>query len=124
MSLIQPQVDRRAFVRGIAAVGGAVLTNAALGSCGRADEAHHHVLPVEPDLAVGGGNVSRVPLRIPPTMSPSGVTLRAAPAAVGILPGKTTTAWTYNGLLPGPTFSARRGDRLARIIFAPGSRTT
>jgi len=115
MSRIQPQVDRRAFVRGIAAVGGAVLTSAALGSCDRADEAHHHVLPVEPELAAGGGNgnVSRVRLRIPPTVAPSGVTLSAAPAGVGILPGKTTTAWTYNGLLPGPTFSARRGDRVS-----------
>src|SRR5215207_4976874 len=72
------------------------------------------MLPVEPDLAVGGGRgaVTRVPLRIPPTVAASGVSLRAAPGAVSILPGKTTTAWTYNGILPGPTFAARRGDRV------------
>jgi blue copper oxidase len=113
MSLIHPQVDRRGFVREIAAVGGAVLAGTALGSCGRADDAHHsHVLPVEPDLAVRGGTVARVPLNIPPTIAPSGVTLRAAPSSVDILAGKKTTAWTYNGLLPGPTLSARRGDRV------------
>jgi FtsP/CotA-like multicopper oxidase with cupredoxin domain len=114
MSLNQPQVDRRAFVRGMAAVSGAVITGATLGSCDTGDDAHHHVLPVEPDLAAGGGaSVSRVPLRIPQTIAPSGVTLRAAPGAAGILPGKTTQAWMYNGLLPGPTFAARRGDRVS-----------
>src|SRR5688500_15736314 len=92
MSLIHPQVDRRGFVREIAAVGGAVLAGTALGSCGRTDDLHHsHVLPVEPDLAVRGGTVARVPLDIPPTIAPSGVTLRAAPSSVEILAGKTTT---------------------------------
>lgn len=112
MSLNQPQVGRRAFVRGMAAAGGAVVASAALGSCTSPDQLHQHALPVEPDLAVGGGNVSRIPLRIPPTIAPSGVTLRAAAGTVGVVPGKTTTAWMYNGMFPGPTFAARRGDRV------------
>ena len=115
MSLNHPQVDRRTFVRGVAAAGGVFLAGTALGSCDSASDAHRHVLPVEPDLAAGGGGgvVTRAPLHIPPTIAPSGVTLRAAPSAVSILAGKTTTAWAYNGMLPGPTFAARRGDRVS-----------
>jgi FtsP/CotA-like multicopper oxidase with cupredoxin domain len=40
------------------------------------------------------------------------VTLVARPADFELVPGKTTTLWTYNGKLPGPLLRARRGDRL------------
>ncbi len=55
------------------------------------------------------GAVTRYPLRIPPEVSPSGLTLRAAPSVVS-LGATTSNAWTYNGLLPGPTIRTRSGD--------------
>jgi blue copper oxidase len=121
VSLDRSQVSRRTFVRGVAAAGGAVLAGTALGSCDSASQAHRHVLPVEPDLAAGGGGAAgtRVPLRIPPAVAASGLSLRAAPGAVTIVPGKTTTAWMYNGLIPGPTLAARRGDRVG-IAYTNG----
>ena len=106
--------SRRVFVRELATAGGAVLAGTALGSCDRAPSTHRHPLPVEPDLAVGP--VTRVPLRIPPTVTPSGITLTAAPGTASILTGKNTNAWMYNGGLPGPTLVARRGDRV-RIAY-------
>lgn len=58
----------------------------------------------------------RVPLAIPPVMTPTrrdknrdyyDVTLRTARAQ--ILPGKPTTIWGFGGRFPGPTIKARRG---------------
>ena len=54
---------------------------------------------------------TRNPLYIPPTYSPSGYTLTAAPATVSLGGGRTSTAWAYNGLMPGPTLKAARGSR-------------
>jgi FtsP/CotA-like multicopper oxidase with cupredoxin domain len=38
--------------------------------------------------------------------------LRAMVSELEYLPGKRTTAWTYNGAVPGPLLEARRGDRI------------
>ncbi len=38
--------------------------------------------------------------------------LEAKPASFSFVPGGSTTAWTYNGLLPGPLIRARVGDRV------------
>jgi FtsP/CotA-like multicopper oxidase with cupredoxin domain len=51
----------------------------------------------------------RYPLKIPPTVSPAGLTLTAQPSVVDI-GGTSSAAWTYNDLLPGPTIRAQRGD--------------
>lgn len=40
------------------------------------------------------------------------IDLDARVAAIEIVPGVRTEAWTYNGGLPGPLIRARRGDRL------------
>lgn len=57
-----------------------------------------------------------MPLRIPPVLAPQRrangrdyyvTTMRKA--GVEILPGKRTTAWTFDGRFPGPTIKARRG---------------
>ena len=46
----------------------------------------------------------RTPLRIPPTLTGSRITLRAQQADVPLLPGRPpTTMYTFNGTWPGPT---------------------
>jgi len=40
------------------------------------------------------------------------VNLEAALAPLSLMPGLTTTAWTYNGRVPGPLIRARVGDRV------------
>ena len=57
---------------------------------------------------VGGG--TRNPPYIPPTTSPTSLTLTEAPGVVDLGGGKLSKAWAYNGGLPGPTLVARKGD--------------
>ncbi|MDX1548481.1 MAG: multicopper oxidase domain-containing protein, partial [Rhodothermales bacterium] len=40
------------------------------------------------------------------------VTLTAAPARAGLLPGMETEVYAYNGRIPGPTLEVREGDRV------------
>jgi FtsP/CotA-like multicopper oxidase with cupredoxin domain len=55
-------------------------------------------MPVAPDLAAD-----------PNTLE---IELTARIAELEIVPGTTTSAWTYNGTLPGPLLRAKVGDRL------------
>jgi FtsP/CotA-like multicopper oxidase with cupredoxin domain len=59
----------------------------------------------------------RYPLRIPPVVAPSGLTLRAAPGSTTIMPGKSTSAWMYNGGFPAPTIQATSGSGPATVNF-------
>ncbi len=72
--------------------------------------------------ARSGGSVIRYPLHVPPTVSPGGFSLTAAPAVVNLaspeLPS-LSSALAYNGFLPGPTFKTSRGNS-ANIVFANG----
>ncbi len=92
------RITRRVFLGGAAAAAGAVAVGGALSGI--------------PDVIAGrpGGTTTRNPLYIPPSVTPSGYTLTAAPASVSIGGGKQSSVWAYNGLLPGPTFVASRGD--------------
>ena len=75
--------------------------------------------PLDRALALSSGTATRpftVPLRIPPVLGPKRrtdgrdyyvTTMRRA--GVEILPGRETTAWTFDGSFPGPTIKARRG---------------
>jgi len=40
------------------------------------------------------------------------VNLTAAPARLSLVPGSTTSAFAYNGSIPGPTLDVREGDRV------------
>lgn len=99
--LTRTTLDRRAFLR---AAGATVAGGAAWVAGARLDAPSGATLE-----AARPGTVTRYPLRLPPEVSPSGLTLRAAPSVVS-LGGATTNAWTYNGLLPGPTIRAQSGD--------------
>jgi FtsP/CotA-like multicopper oxidase with cupredoxin domain len=62
-------------------------------------------------LAARGKTVVRYPLHIPPIVdTPSNYALQAAPGLVDLGDGRRAAALAYNGLLPGPTFRANRGD--------------
>ncbi|MDO8612576.1 MAG: multicopper oxidase domain-containing protein [Dehalococcoidia bacterium] len=61
-------------------------------------------------LAARPQPATRNPLYIPPTVSPSGLILTERPAIVDLGGGKLSNVWAYNGLLPGPTIVASRGD--------------
>jgi FtsP/CotA-like multicopper oxidase with cupredoxin domain len=54
---------------------------------------------------------TRYPLYIPPviTTATSPYTLTEAPGKVDLGGGRLSTAWVYNGLLPGPTFRVAKG---------------
>ena len=107
-------LTRRDFMRAVTAAGGAVAVTGSLASCARDIVSPHDAhAPLHPDLAKGGGGggtVTRNELRIPTVASPRGLALGVAAGAVTIVPGKSTTAWLYNGQFPGPTLVATRGD--------------
>lgn len=97
-------LSRRSFLR-LAAGGAAAIAGGgvvALTSCD--------------DSATGPGNGERgrSPLRVPATLSAAAATLVAAPGTAGIGADQSSPAWLFDGLLPGPTIRARRGDH-ARI---------
>jgi FtsP/CotA-like multicopper oxidase with cupredoxin domain len=113
-------IDRRDFVRTMAVAGGSLVVAGLVPAC-TGDAAHDHALMSEPTLARGGGGaVTRNPLRMPPTVTPGGLTLRAAPGPASIIPGKSTTTWMYNGQFPGPTILAENGGEYTGVTFENG----
>jgi blue copper oxidase len=103
-------LSRRAFL-GVAAASGTVLT---AGSARMSDAAQ-----AAAPQPVG----TRNPLYVPPVVDVGGLqtpfTLTEAPSTVDLGGGRLSTAWTYNGILPGPTFRARSGDT-ARFTLRNG----
>jgi FtsP/CotA-like multicopper oxidase with cupredoxin domain len=62
--------------------------------------------------------VTRYPLYFPPTFGlASPYVLAAQPSTIDLGGGNLSSAWVYNGLLPGPTFRARPGD-VAQITLS------
>jgi FtsP/CotA-like multicopper oxidase with cupredoxin domain len=95
---------RRTFLRGVAAL--AAVLGAGWDSVAMAAKP-------------GGGTVTRNPLNIPPTVSPSNYALTAAPSVVDLGGGKFSSVLAYNGYFPGPTFRANKGDN-ATITLTNG----
>ncbi len=85
------KVSRRSFLRAVttAAAAAAVPTSA---------------LAARPPPAT-----TRNPLFVPPIVSPTAYDLLAAPATLSVQ-GQPRSVLAYNGLFPGPTFRATRGD--------------
>ena len=99
-------MNRRVFLQRAALLAGAVAAGATL--------AGTHV-PRTPEAFEVYGTarpqpVARNPLYVPPTVPPRALSLTEAPAVVDLGGGRTSSAWTYNGLMPGPTILAARGD--------------
>ena len=59
--------------------------------------------------AAGAPSGFLVPLRRPPVLTGSSVTLVAKEALVQVLPGMPTRMWTFNGSFPGPVIRRRSG---------------
>lgn len=94
---IKCSITRRNFVKGTV-----VLASAAVGGS---------LLSIPKVLAGKPVPSIRNPLYVPPTVSPSGLTLSAAPAAVNVGGGTMASGWAYNGSLPAPTIRASQGTR-------------
>ena len=93
-------LSRRRFVH-LAAAGAAALASSsvpALSSC-------------DPATGPESGERTRSPLAMPATLSVAAASLVAAPAIVRIGGLELSSAWFFNGLLPGPTIRARRGEQ-------------
>jgi len=65
------------------------------------------------------GTTVRNPLRIPPSVSPSGLSLGVGPAPADLGGGNTSAVWAYNSLFPGPTIRAASGTT-AQIQLSNG----
>ena len=69
--------------------------------------------PREAFGTVSGATIDRHPLYVPPVVNLTGrttpYTLTEAPGTVDLGGGRTSTAWVYNGLMPGPSFTIDRG---------------
>ncbi len=102
------EFSRRDFVRKVAILAGGAVAGSALVAV------RSSILPSSDAFGVSSSAkptpVTRNPLYIPPTVSPSALGLTEAPAVVDLGGGRTSPAWTYNGLMPGPTIHAARGD--------------
>jgi len=61
------------------------------------------------------GSATRYPLYVPPIVDVAAAqgayTLTEAPSRIDLGGGNMSNAWVYNGLMPGPTFRAQRGDQ-------------
>ena len=92
------RINRRSFMKVAAASAGTLVVGGST------------VFPVSQALAgKPGATTTRNPLYVPPTVSPSGLTVREAPATVSLGGGRSSSVWAYNGSLPGPTIRASRG---------------
>ena len=98
LDLHGPRLTRRGFVRT------AAVSVAALGAGGGTLLSTGARAAPPPK---GGG--TRYRLYVPPTVSPASLTLAEAPARVDI-GGGLSNVWAYNGVFPGPTIVAYRGD--------------
>jgi len=99
-------IDRRTFLGVAAATGAVVATGASV--------------PATRVFAAGSTNTTRHPLYVPPTidLGTSGTfALTEKPGKIDLGGGHLSKAWVYNGLMPGPTLRADRGDT-ARITLS------
>ncbi len=99
-------IGRRVFLRKAAILAGAVAAGTTLAGTPllRTPEAFELSRSAKPQPP------TRNPLYVPPVFSPTGLELTEAPGTVDLGGGRTSLAWVYNGLLPGPTIRASRGE--------------
>ena len=60
--------------------------------------------------AAGKVVTSRNPLKVPPVISPNGLTLQSGLTTSNLGGGKISNVWAYNGQFPGPTLKASSGS--------------
>jgi blue copper oxidase len=110
-------LSRRAFLGAAAATGAVVATGSGVfrgtGVLASASNLGRR------SSAAASGNPLYVPAVVDVGSMTTAFALTEAPATVDLGGGKLAKAWAYNGLLPGPTFTARQGDT-ARFTLANG----
>jgi FtsP/CotA-like multicopper oxidase with cupredoxin domain len=106
------RVSRRAFL------GMAATSAGALGAAGLGFGAPAAVLGARPT------STNRNPLYIPPVVGPSNLSLTAKAATVDLGGGHSSNVWVYNGLLPGPTIVASKGDNVTVVLHNELSQPT
>jgi FtsP/CotA-like multicopper oxidase with cupredoxin domain len=106
-------VSRRAFL-GMAASSIGVVGASSLGLAGATS-----VLAARPNK-----NPSRNPLYVPPTVAPDNLQLIAQGGEVDLGGGRMSSAWVYNGFLPGPTIEARAGGTASMVLHNQLSQPT
>jgi FtsP/CotA-like multicopper oxidase with cupredoxin domain len=99
-------LSRRRFLH-VAAAGAAVLATSSLPALSSCDG---------PPTGPEDGEGSRSPLPMPATLAVASASLVAAPGTARIADHQSSSVWLFNGLLPGPTIRARRGEQ-AHIRF-------
>ncbi|MGW4498260.1 multicopper oxidase family protein [Micromonospora sp. NPDC004336] len=112
---MRPRVTRRRFLGASAATVAAVTGGGWLAGRGLLGPGEPgRLLPSE----VPPPRPYQVPLPVPPVLAPvrtdattDHYEIVQRPAALSILPGLTTEAWTYHGSFPGPTIRSRAGRR-------------
>lgn len=92
-------LSRRRFLH-LAAAGAAALASSSIPGLGSCD----------PATGPENGEATRSPLAMPAALSVAAASLVAAPGSARIA-GPASSAWSFNGLLPGPTIRARRGEQ-------------
>ncbi len=94
--------------RQLLAAGGITLGGAALAGTG--------ALPIVQSPAAAAAKRFRTPLRLPPELTGSTLTIPIREARVPILHGRKTRMWTYGGSFPGPTIRRPAGET-TRVTF-------
>jgi blue copper oxidase len=104
------QPSRRDFVRLTAASAAALASGglSLLTACS-SDE----ILAPPPGATLASQGTTRNPLRIPSTIGPSGSSLTARAASSDLGGGQLSSVLSYNGLFPGPTVVAARGNSVS-----------
>jgi blue copper oxidase len=62
------------------------------------------------------GGTTRNPIHVPPTASPAGLSLTAAPSVASLGGTYTSNVWAYNGSVPAPTIRANTGDNASVLL--------
>jgi bilirubin oxidase len=111
-------MKRRRFLgTAMAGVAGAVAGCGGGSDSGTVGSSGGNVVAAPPPAAILTEGLPLRPLDVLPNGSAQAgqfaATLSAAPGEVGLLPGRTTTMWLYNGMAPGPLLELREGQRVS-----------
>jgi bilirubin oxidase len=93
----------------------AITAIAVIAACGSTPAPEHNAAPSSGPAAAAFTDTLPQPATLENVSTTPGtveMSLVASPAKLELLSGKTTTAWAYNGSVPGPTIVATEGDHV------------
>jgi blue copper oxidase len=114
------RLSRRGFMRLASVSVGAFAASGVLAACERASVLEPHSAELLFNKKGGGGGgktVVRNLLRIPQEVrSPNRYAFNARPEQLDLGRGSTSEVWAYNGMVPGPTLRATRGETVSMVL--------